>query len=87
MTDWPPDIGVMPYYQDDAVVIFHSDCRDILPLLPGSWVKWMAKKGLAAKLPYHPILRQAIVALAAIFQNDRRYRQVLKLLFARKYVP
>jgi len=60
---------------------------DILPLLPGSWAKWMAKKGLAAKLPYHPILRQAIVALAAIFQNDRRYRQHLKLLFARKRVP
>ncbi len=22
------------YYQDDAVVIAHADCRDILPLIP-----------------------------------------------------
>jgi len=27
-------IGVNPYYQDDAVVIYHADCRDILPQLP-----------------------------------------------------
>ncbi len=23
-----------PYYRDDAVVIYHADCRDILPLIP-----------------------------------------------------
>ena len=29
---WPPDIGVTPYYADDACVIYNADCRDILPL-------------------------------------------------------
>ncbi len=27
-------IAVKPYYQDDAVVIYNADCRDILPLIP-----------------------------------------------------
>jgi len=27
-----------PYYQDDAVVIIHADCRDILPLIPNKSV-------------------------------------------------
>ncbi len=27
-------INKTPYYQDDAVVIYHADCRDILPLIP-----------------------------------------------------
>ncbi len=31
---WPPDIGIAPYFADDAVCIFHGDCRNILPLLP-----------------------------------------------------
>jgi len=31
---WPPDIGVTPYYADDATVIWNADCREILPLLP-----------------------------------------------------
>jgi len=31
---WPPDIGVTPYYVDDACVIYNADCSDILPLLP-----------------------------------------------------
>ena len=34
MSEWPPDIGVTPYYSDSATVIYHGDCRDILPLLP-----------------------------------------------------
>ena len=32
--DWPIDIGVKPYYQDDYCVIYNADCREILPLLP-----------------------------------------------------
>ena len=32
--NWPIDIGVKPYYQDDYCVIFHNRCEDILPLLP-----------------------------------------------------
>lgn len=31
---WFPDIGVKPYYEDGAVIIFHGDCRDVLPLIP-----------------------------------------------------
>ena len=27
-------IGVTPYFRDEAVVIYHADCRDILPLMP-----------------------------------------------------
>jgi site-specific DNA-methyltransferase (adenine-specific) len=30
-----------PYYQDDAVVIYHANCRDILPLIPNKSVDWM----------------------------------------------
>jgi site-specific DNA-methyltransferase (adenine-specific) len=32
--NWPPDVGIKPYYSDDRVVIFNADCRDVLPLLP-----------------------------------------------------
>ena len=60
---------------------------DLLPLLPASWARWISTKGWVDKLPYHPILRQSVVALAAIFQNDRRYRQHLRLLFSRKHAP
>ena len=27
-------IGVEPYFRDEAVVIYHADCRDILPKMP-----------------------------------------------------
>jgi len=27
-------IGIKPYYSDDAIVIYHADCREVLPLLP-----------------------------------------------------
>lgn len=30
--EWPPDIGVDPYYCDKWRVIYKGDCRDILPL-------------------------------------------------------
>ena len=27
-------IGKKPYFQDESVVIYNADCRDILPLIP-----------------------------------------------------
>ncbi len=60
---------------------------DLQPLLPQSVNRWLERKGLISKLPYHPVLRQLIAAAAAVFQNDRRYRQHLKLLVARKRAP
>jgi DNA modification methylase len=33
-TEWPPSIGIDPYYSDDYTVIYCADCRDVLPLLP-----------------------------------------------------
>lgn len=31
-------INIKPYYQDDAVVIYNADCRDILPQIPNKSV-------------------------------------------------
>ncbi len=31
--NWPPEIGIEPYYADDRVVIYCADCRDVLPKL------------------------------------------------------
>jgi len=60
---------------------------DLQPLLPQPVSRWLERRGLIPKLPYHPVLRQLIAAAAAIFQNDRRYRQHIKLLLAKKRVP
>ena len=33
---WPPDTGsIKPYFEDASCVIFHADCRDVLPHLEG----------------------------------------------------
>lgn len=60
---------------------------DLLPILPDSWALWLIHRGLAGKMPYHPIIRQAIVSIAAIFQGDKRYRNTLKVMLSRKRVP
>jgi len=31
-------VGREPYFRDDSVVIYHADCRDILPLIPAGSV-------------------------------------------------
>jgi hypothetical protein len=36
IANWPPNIGVEPYYQDKWRVIYKGDCKDILPLLPAN---------------------------------------------------
>lgn len=34
ISEWPPAIGVDPFYSTDRAVIYHADCRDILPRFP-----------------------------------------------------
>ena len=60
---------------------------DLLPMLPDSWIKWFIRHRLPGKLPYHPIIRQAIVAVAALLQGDKRYRNTLRVMLSRKHVP
>jgi DNA modification methylase len=46
-------IGEKPYFQDDAVVIYNADCRDILPLIPDKSIDLVLTDppyGLGAKL-------------------------------------
>lgn len=34
---WFKDIGIKPYFEDDSVMIYNADCREVLPMLaPGS---------------------------------------------------
>ncbi len=34
LSDIISQINIKPYYQDNSVVIYHADCREVLPLIP-----------------------------------------------------
>jgi hypothetical protein len=49
-----------PYYQDDAVQIFHARCEDILPLLDLSEVACVLADGAEHPLGGEPLLDAAL---------------------------
>lgn len=60
---------------------------DLLPMLPEDYANRLIEKGMHRKLPYHPLIRQVIVATAAILQRDKRYLGTLRNIFSLKRVP
>lgn len=58
---WPPDIGIAPYYADESVVIYHADCREVLPRLEaGSVVVTDPPYGIAYESGHDGVLPRSI---------------------------
>lgn len=64
-------IGKKPYYQDEAVAIYHGDCREILPLIPDKSVD------LVLTDPPYPNQHKEYGSSNIAFLNSQNCRQLV----------
>lgn len=68
-----------PYYQDDAVIIYHADCRDILPQIPDKSIDLVATsppynvgkeyERVLDWIDYYSFIKEWLVATMELLKN------------------